>query len=88
MNGAVANAFIFTVFCTFQLFHLIKDPSNVGMALIVFLWDAYFTAFVIAVFAVASKLTNVVSIKFKKLLLSEPNKKNEVTSLIIVQGIV
>uniref|UniRef100_A0A336KC35 Gustatory receptor n=1 Tax=Culicoides sonorensis TaxID=179676 RepID=A0A336KC35_CULSO len=58
INAPVANAFIFTVFCIFQLFHLMKGSSNVGMALMAFIWNIYYTAFVIGVFYIASKLTN------------------------------
>ncbi|XP_063708729.1 uncharacterized protein LOC134837291 [Culicoides brevitarsis] len=58
INAPVANAFIFTVFCIFQLFHLMQGPSNVGMALLTFIWNIYYTSFVIGVFYIASKLTN------------------------------
>lgn len=70
MNGPVANAFIFTVFCIFQMFHLMKGGSNVGMALTTFIWNIYYTAFVIGVFYIASKLTNTVSKRLQDKLFS------------------
>lgn len=57
ISFSVGTSFVFMVFCTFQLFHLTKDPSQASTVAIVMMWGIYYSAFSVAVFATASNLT-------------------------------